>query len=101
MAMFEQPIGKWDQQGVFHTPGSEGSVPQESGKESLPSPAHDQIQPVLGTTEDEDKWPCGDNPSMPGAYGRQPIDIQKGQGDQRNFSGGPKGADPAPAKPGA
>jgi len=39
----------------------------------------------------------GDNPS---GFATS-IDIQKGQGDQRNFSGGPKGNDPAPAKAGA
>jgi hypothetical protein len=91
--MFEQPIGKWSQQDVIHTPGSEGSVAKESGSESLPSPAHDQIQPVLGTVTNENAWPCGDNPSMS-------FDVSlPDQGDLRVK--GSKGADPYPQMPGA
>jgi hypothetical protein len=94
-----QPIPNWDKPVEPHMPGSEGSVPDMSGKESLPSPTHDHIEPVLGTVEDEDKWPCGDNPSMPGSYGKQPITLPD-MGDRRNKASG-GGADPYPAKPGA
>jgi hypothetical protein len=94
MSNMESPIAKWSGQGEMHLPGDEGSQPQESGKSSLPSPSHEQIQPVLGTRENELAWPCGDNPSEPSVSGLP------NQGDQRNFSGGSK-SDPAPAMPGA
>jgi hypothetical protein len=69
-----------------------------SGKEALPSPSHDQIQAPLGTVEDEDKWPCGDNPSMPGSYGKQSITLPD-MGDKRVKPSG--GSDPYPGKVGA
>lgn len=94
-----QPIPNWNKPVEPQSPGTEGSVPDMSGKEALPSPGHEQIQAPLAKIEDESKWPCGDNPNIPGSYDKQSITLPD-MGDRRNKAAG-SGADPYPAKPGA